>query len=301
MNCARCNATLPERSQFCPICGTPARSASTIPDPAGLPLTAQDPSSAPTTVFPPQSQSGGPEPWIPTLPLQSNNPPQKPLSPSDVPGPLPYYQAQKSAIGANMLPATINTQPANTSKRTRRGGAGCFLGCLTALVIVLLVLGAGWLFGVRPYLHNIAQSEIDAALNSATSQVELIPPQLLVAQGPIVVSEKTINNAIVLNLTPNGPVQHPTTHITPNGIRIDFQLIYQGLTAASAITAVPKVQNGQLVVTNVTVEGPLSFVMSSDEMSVTLNKHIADLQAHLKHSVQQVTLKQGEMDIQFGP
>jgi hypothetical protein len=223
------------------------------------------------------------------------------LSPSDVPDPLPYYQAQKSAIGANMLPATINTRTANTSKRTRRGGAGCALGCLTALVLILLVVGAGWLFGVRPYVHNIAQSELDTALNSATSQVELLPPQLLVGQGPIALHENTINNAIVLNLTPSGPVQQPTTHITPDGIRIDFQLIYQGLTAASAITAVPKVQNGQLIVTNVNVEGPLSFVMSPDEMSVILNKHVADLQAHLKHSVQQVTLKQGEMDIQFGP
>lgn len=199
-----------------------------------------------------------------------------------------------------MLPATINTQPTSTPSRTRRGGAGGAIGCLMAIVIVLLVVGTGWLFVVRPYLHNMAQNELDTALNSATSQVEMIPPQLLQGQGPIAVRENAINNAIVLNLTPSGPVQQPTTQITPSGIRIGFKLNYQGISAPGAITAVPKVQNGHLMMTNVNVEGPLSLIMSSDEMAATLNKHIADMQSHLNHSVQQVTLKQGEMDIQFG-
>jgi hypothetical protein len=232
--------------------------------------------------------------------MQPYNSTQKPLSPSDVPGPLPYYQAQKSAIGANMLPATINTQPTSTANRTRRNGAGCATGCLMAIVIVLLVVGAGWLFAVRPYLHSIAQNELDTALNSATSQISMVPPQLLQGQGPIPIRENALNNALVLNLTPSGPVQQPTTQITPNGIRIGFRLQYQGISAPGAITALPVAQNGQLKATKVNVEGPLSLIMSNDEMTATLNKHFADMQAHLNHSVQQVTLKQGEMDVQFG-
>lgn len=183
-----------------------------------------------------------------------------------------------------MFPAVVNPQP-------RRH---FFRGCLTILVILLLLAGAGWFLLLRPYLHDIAQSQLDHALSAAVDQM---PPQVaLLPPGPLHVQENSLNNLIVLNLAPSNPVQKPNTTINANGVRVAFELF--GFPCA--ISGMPTVTNGRLVASHVNVEGVIGLVMSPEEMTALLNKHLADAQNRLKHQILNVMLDDHEMALVLG-
>ncbi|HLG64773.1 MAG TPA: hypothetical protein VKY19_22725 [Ktedonosporobacter sp.] len=183
-----------------------------------------------------------------------------------------------------MFPTVVNPAP-------RRH---FFRGCLTTLVILLVLAVAGWFLLLRPYLHDIAQTQLDHALSSAIDQM---PPQVaLLPPGPLQVQENSINNLIVLNLAPSNPVQKPNTTINANGVRVAFELF--GLPCA--ISGMPTVTNGRLVASHVTVEGIIGLIMSPEEMTALLNKHLADAQNRLKHQILNVRLNDHEMDLVLG-
>jgi hypothetical protein len=217
-----------------------------------------------------------------------------------MPAPLSYYQANQSQTGAKMFPATVNAQaqPASGTAQRLRRGAGC-VGCLTVVVLLLFVVGAGWTFAVRPYIHSIAQNQLDNAMSNAVQQ---IPPQAaqLPAGSTIPVQESTLTNMIVLNLAPSDPIKQPVAHINSNGVRLEFQLATPIVTMSNAITGVPKVVNGKLQMSNVTVEGPVGLVMSPDDITALLNKHFAEAQTHLQRPISSVQLKDHEMDLILG-
>src|SRR6266700_4296543 len=215
-NCSQCNMPLQPGARFCASCGAPVRSAgsdgaSTSSTQASMeetqrvyPLPPQHvqpptPSNAPTR--PMGSGEAQPPPFMrpiqPTMPVPNA---QNTVSPSPMPAPLSYYQANQSQTGAKMFPATVNAQaqPASGTAQRLRRGAGC-VGCLTVVVLLLFVVGAGWTFAVRPYIHSIAQNQLDNAMSNAVQQ---IPPQAaqLPAGSTIPVQESTLTNMIVLNL-----------------------------------------------------------------------------------------------------
>ena len=193
-----------------------------------------------------------------------------------------------------MLPASNNrAQTLARSDRRPRNRGGCFLGCLTFLVLLLVIVGAGWVFFLRPYIHNIAQSQLDTAMSNAVQQIP--PTAALAPSGTIQVQENVIDNLIKLNIAPSDPIQNPVTHITPAGIRMEFQIY--GL--PNAITMVPQAVNGQIVASSVTVEGIAGLVMSPEEIKALLNKHFSDAQTRIQRSVQSVQLKDRELDLQL--
>ncbi|MBE3558913.1 MAG: zinc ribbon domain-containing protein [Ktedonobacteraceae bacterium] len=216
-------------------------------------------------------------------------------APSSTPsGSFIFYQVSppttsKSRKGKNKM------QPGVVKRPQRSRGLNCALGCLGVLVLLLVAASAGWFLLGRPYAHDIAQAELDRALSSAVNQIPAqasqLPPGYTLA-----VSESTLNNLIVLNLAPSNPVKQPVTKITPAGVRIEFQIY--GL--ACAISGTPQAQDGKLVAANVTTEGPVSLVMSSQEMATLLNRHLADAQAKIGHPVRQVRLKDHEMNLVLG-
>lgn len=188
-----------------------------------------------------------------------------------------------------MPPAVVNTQ---APLRSRRGS--CLLGCLAFLVLLLIMVGAGWFFVARPYLHNIAISQLDSGMSSAVDQ---IPPQAShLSPGPLAVTETALTNLLVLNTAPSSSIQHPVAKISPDGIRIEFQLYGSDC----AVTIFPQAQQGQLVATNVTVEGIIGLILSSDDIKSLLNQYLPQAQARTQHTVQRVLLKNHEMDIVLG-
>ncbi len=189
----------------------------------------------------------------------------------------------------------VQTLSATGEPLPPRRRRGCLARFLITLVLLLIIIGAVWFLALRPYLHNIAQTQIDRVLNDAVDQmpeaVALLPP------GPFTVQENTINNLIVLQSAPSDTVQHIQAHITSNGIRVDFQVY--GF--ACAVTGIPQARNGHLVVTNVNVEGIASLIMSPDEMAATINRHLTDAQKKLNHSIESVQLGNQELGMMLGP
>lgn len=216
------------------------------------------------------------------------------LSSSEYAQPLLHYRLNTTMKGSQKLPAVVNRTDYNGGRR-RRGCGGCVLGGFSSLIVLLLVLGALWVFALRPYAHNIAERELDNALTSAVNQLPAQAKQLPPGS-TIPVNENTINNLIVLNLAPSNPVQHPTTSISGQNVRLDFQLY----NFPCAVTTVPTLDNGRLIVSKVGIEGIFAAIMSPEEMTSLLNKHLNDAQSRLQRTVNNVQLKDHEVDLTLG-
>jgi hypothetical protein len=192
------------------------------------------------------------------------------------------------------MPPTANNR-LETRPRQRRNRAGCAAGCLTILVILLLVVGVGWVFVLRPYLHNIAETQINDALSAGVQQIPTNLPAIPAGLGaiPIPIQDTTINNLFVLNLAPSSPIKNPATQITPDGIHMSFQ----AYGFSNGLSLKPALQNGRLVATNITIDGPFSLIMSPDELTPLLNQNLAAAQNRIKYTIQSVQLKDHEMDL----
>ena len=286
MNCIKCKAPLEANTRFCPNCGEPVSSIG--------------PNSTPVHPAPPYQQAFTAEP--PTLPLdnpkieplilrpgnqqvsqpQAYGPAQHRFQPQAAqPQQSPYYQP-----GVNSLASSGNT-------KTRRRGRGCIVG-LTIILLLLLVLVGGWFLLLRPYLNNQAQNKLDSVLSDAVNH---IPAQAAVAPaGSVKVTENLLNNLLVLNSSPNDIVKNMQIHITPNTMNMQFQVY--GFD--STVTGVPQAKQGHLVITNVTVDGVAGLILSADEITALVNRHLADAQARINHSVVSVQLNNQEMDLVLG-
>ena len=286
MNCIKCKAPLEANARFCPNCGEPVSSIG--------------PNSTPAHPAPPYQQAFRAEP--PTLPLdnqkieplilrpgnqqvsqpQAYGPAQHRFQPQAAqPQQSPYYQP-----GVNSLASSGNT-------KTRRRGRGCIVG-LTIILLLLLVLVGGWFLLLRPYLNNQAQNKLDSVLSDAVNH---IPAQVAVAPaGSVKVTENLLNNLLVLNSSPNDIVKNMQIHITPNTMNMQFQVY--GFD--STVTGVPQANQGHLVITNVTVDGVAGLILSPDEVTALVNRHLADAQARINHSVVSVQLNNQEMDPVLG-
>lgn len=318
MICKNCNVPLEERARFCVKCGAPVaasqpRISQVIPQDATniapQPKRIDHPIRPPKRPIPIQpKQDDVHEPPYNAVPFEMLRVPhpelvemeepekveiKRALSSSEQPQPLLYYQLNTTAKGSHKLPAVVNRTGYN--RRRNRGCLGCILSSLSTLIVLLLIVGALWVFALRPYAHNIAQRELDNALTSAVNQLPAQATQLP-AGSVIPVNENTINNLIVLNLAPSNPVQHPTTSINGQNIRLDFQLY----NFPCAVTMVPTLDNGRLVVNKVGVEGIFSAIMSPEEMTSILNKHLNDAQSKLQRTINTVQLKDHEVDLTLG-
>ncbi len=281
MNCARCNTSLPPEARFCPVCGL------------AVAVDASKPASVDSARVDQPAEEGAPTPsWQVQQPTQP-----APLQPS--PQWMPQNQAMPSQAyqpAVVVSPNALRSTGARSSSPPlpQRHGKRRLTRVLLILAVVLLVLVAGWFVGLRPYLHGLAQSQIDGVLSSAVNQippaqVALIPP----GQRSVPVTETVINNLIVLNTV--SPVQQMHITITPGGLRLDFQ----AYGFACTVTGVPEARGGQLVITNVTVGGVVALIMSPDELTATLDAHLHDAVAKLNRSITGVTLKNHEIDIEL--
>ncbi len=286
MSCIKCKAPLEANARFCPNCGepvssikpnsTPVHSAPSnqpafIAEPPTLPLDKQK--NEPLILRPGNQQASQPQEYGP---MQHRLQPQ-----AAQPQQSPYYQPG------------VNNFASSGSTKTRRRGRGCFVG-LIIILLLLLVLVGGWFLLLRPYLNNQAQNKLDSVLSDAVNH---IPAQVTLAPaGPVKVSENLFNNLLVLNSSPNDVVKNMQIHITPNTMSMQFQVY--GFD--STVTGVPQAKQGHLVITNVTVDGVAGLILSADEITALVNKHLADAQARIKHSIVSVQLNNQEMDLVLG-
>ena len=281
MNCARCNASLLPEARFCPVCGLTVAVDASV-----------DSAQANQSV----------DEYAPTSPWQVQQPTQP--APLQQPYTSPQWMPQNQAMPSQAYQPTMAVSPnavRSTDARSsfpplpQRSRKRRLTRVLLILALVLLVLVAGWFVGLRPYLHGLAQSQIDGVLSNAVNQIPPTQVALIPPGQSVPVPETTINNLITLNIAPADPVQQMHVTITPGGLRLDFQVY--GF--ACTVTGVPEALNGQLVITNVTVGGVVALIMSPDEMAATLDAHLHDAVTKLNLNVAGVTLKNHEIDIEL--
>ena len=279
MNCTRCNAPLIPDARFCRNCGTPVSSA--IPQPA----TTNQAHAGPGEIG--DSPTVLPSSWQSQQPV----PVQPPYSP-----PQAYQPTVAVSPNAGSMPSTgapFVSPPLPTRRRKNRF-MQVLLIFLAVLLIIVLLLVAGWFVVLRPYLHGVAQNEIDGVFSSAIGQINPIEAVVIsTSHAPVVITETDANTFIAMNTA--DPIQQMHMTITQAGLRMDFQLY--GFT--STVTGVPQAVNGQLVMTNVTVQGIASLIMSPDELTTIVNANLHQISTVLHRSISGVILKDHEMDVQL--
>ncbi|GAC1643820.1 MAG: hypothetical protein NVS4B12_08430 [Ktedonobacteraceae bacterium] len=303
MNCVRCNVPLEANARFCRNCGLPVAVSQaqevrpSLPEQATeniLPVVIpQDQQKLHLLSTPPylqqqnyqQQQVLSQTPSTPQS-VQSSLPAlPSPVAHAQGQSPVDYYQPRNGHRGTKMPPAAVNVpQP--------RSRIGCVLGCLSALVVLVLVVIAAWIFALRPYIHDTATTQMDNAMTSAVNQIPaagvFVPPGTTLP-----IQEGVVNSLLGNSIASSDAVQNTNMQIATSGILLNFKLYGQDCT----ISAVPQVQNGKLIAKNVTVSGVISFVMSSKDVTALLNKHLEDAQARINHNITDVRLLDHEIDL----
>jgi hypothetical protein len=281
MNCTRCNTPLESEARFCRNCGFPISDVVSQPASGNAGQVNQQSIGDSPTVLPP--------PWQ----VQQSTPVQAPYAPQA------FQPTVAVSSKADNIPSTgaKSAPPAFPPPPRKNRLMQVLLIVLAALLVLLLVLAGGWFFVLRPYMHGVAQNGVDGIFSSATN---LINPLALAViannHTPIVITETDANNFIAMNSSQSDPIQQAHLSITPAGLQLEFQTY--GLT--STITGVPHVVNGQIVMTDVTVQGVASLIMSPDELTNELNADLQQVSATLQRPISGLVLKDQKMEVQLG-
>ncbi|TMB85715.1 MAG: zinc ribbon domain-containing protein [Chloroflexi bacterium] len=271
MNCTRCNMPLEPNARFCRNCGTPVSMAAT-----------NNPGANPAPPY--RSTDMNESPTLLARPQIGQQPPQQmPLQPQPQQS---YYQPTR-------------VEPTNFSNvqdgRPRRRRGGCLIRSLITFIVLLVLIVGGWFFGLQPYLNKMAHTKLDETLTEAVNNIP--PPLSQLPAGPVSIPEKALNNLLVLQSAPNDIVKNPQIHITSTQARMEFQVY--GFPCA--VTGVPQANSGHLTLTNVNIEGIAALILTPDEITTLVNRHLADAQTKLNHSIDSVQLKDQEVDLVLGP
>src|SRR5947208_1009826 len=269
MNCTTCNMPLEPNARFCRNCGTPVSIAAT-----------NNPGANPAPPY--RSTDMNESPTLLARPLQIGQQPQQQVPPQPQPQP-PYYQ-----------PTPTNFSNVQDGRPRRRRG-GCLIRSLITFIVLLVLIVGGWFFGLQPYLNKMAHTKLDETLTEAVNNIP--PPLSQLPAGPVSIPEKALNNLLVLQSAPNDIVKNPQIHITSTQARMEFQVY--GFPCA--VTGVPQANSGHLTLTNVNIEGIAALILTPDEITTLVNKHLADAQTKLNHSIDSVQLKDQEVDLVLGP
>lgn len=315
MKCPRCNAQLTDDASFCGICGmavsgpkasaVEAQPTFRLSEGNDAPTLASLARSAPPVKPPPGEPAGGGQPgtfqppqagWAPGPANQPQSDPWQQQPPQAVWAPAPVNQPPQPGVA----PASLNNGAVlSPAPRKRRR-----LGCLWTSLVLLLVLAGGlagaWFWGVRPYLHNLAQGELEQALSGPENQILLsmlvVPPGVpLPANLKVIHSTEESMNAY-LSAHNSDQVQNLHMTITTTGMTLGFTAYGQNC----VISAQPFLDNqGQIQVKNVQVQGLLGLIMSNDELTSELNSNLQNFSAQMSHKLSKITLLDHEIDVQL--
>lgn len=147
--------------------------------------------------------------------------------------------------------------------------------------MVLLALVIGGRFALNAFAISQINQALSDAITNVPSQVALLPER------DQTITDSMVNALITRQNSSSSPVQNLTIHFTHNDVEIDFNVF----SFSSTITTVPKIVNGQLVATNVTVQGIAGLILSPDDITNVMNTQIKNLQTHIQHTITAVTLE----------
>lgn len=228
----------------------------------------------------PQLQQGG-----------AGFPPTLPQGPARQPQPAPTWPVAAQQVYPQSLTPQAGNARATNAKPHR--GRRIFLRLLFTLIVLLAILAGAWFLGVRPYLHNIAQTQLDQAFSEVETQVSVLQLALPPGSQVLHISEASIND--YLKAHQPGQLQNLHMTVLPDGLQLDLE----AYGFSSTILAVPIASKNLLQVENVRIQGVLGLVMSSDELTPSLNSHLQNISNQSHRKVQKVTLQSHQMDVQI--
>lgn len=305
MNCVRCNTPLEANARFCRNCGMPVAHPASTPAPNANSGNRSSGTASP--LYQPVS-SNTDAPTVPPTSWQapSNTPRQQPLYLPGQPGqpassastqqaqqwpqqqqqvwrpappqPSPFAQPDKVNV-AGTMPSSATNQP---QKRRKRRGRRLLIGLAVFIVLVVALLIAAR-FALNVYAMNQINQTLSDAINTIPVEVAAVDTN----NQPIPIKEEAVNALIDRQSSASSPVQNLTVHFTPQDVEIDFNIF----AFSSTITTIPKIVNGQLVATNVSIQGIAALVLSPNDVTNLINTQITNLQAHIQHTITAVTLE----------
>lgn len=214
----------------------------------------------------------------------SARPPTSAMSQVSPQSALSFYQSREPLKrSAVVLPQAGQRGQGRTRRR------GCLPGCLISLLVLIVIVGVGWAFALRPYLNSLAISQLNQVM---TNQVNQIPP-LTIPITVLRVTDSELDNLIAQNLTSSSPVQQVQAQITSAGVSLSFQTYH----LPSTITGVPEASQGRLLLSNVSVHGITALLLSSNDLTNLFNQQFAAALGRINRTVKAVTLKDQEMDL----
>jgi len=304
MNCVQCSVPLEANARFCRNCGLPVATSQAqrvLVSPPEEQVT-ENTLSISSLVEELKAHSSSPQAFYQRQPYyqQAQASPKEASTLPEVHASVPtFYQAsfpvQSPLDFYQPREANRGTRSAVVNAPRRRNRAGCVLGCLGMLLVLILVLGAAWVFALRPYIHDVAVTQMDNAMTNVVNQLPAvglpIPPGTTLP-----LSEGTVNTVLANNVADSDPVQGTNMQITSNQILLAFKLYGQD----STITSIPQMQNGKLVATNVATSGVIGLVLSPKDITALLNKHFEDAQTRINHRITNVRLLDHEIDVTVG-
>ena len=282
MNCTNCNMPLVPDARFCRNCG--------------LPISAVNPQPASGQAAQATQLDVGDSPAVLSPSWQIQHPPvpmQQQYAPQAYQPTVAVSQKQANMPGAEARYASPSPPPNRRKNRLVQ----VLLIVLAVLLVIALLLVGGWFLLLRPYAHSQAQNEIDGVFSSAENLINPLAVAIVAASHkPVIITENDANNFITSNSSQSDPIQQVHLSITPAGLQLEFQTY--GLT--STITGVPRVENGQIVMTDVSVQGVASLIMSPDELTNEVNADLQQVSAALNRPITGLVLKNQEMEVQLG-
>lgn len=291
MQCPRCNTPLAAGASFCGVCGNPV----SIQSGSGPGAQGAQP-SAPHPVHDGVTMA---VPFRPDMPVAQAAQPSQRAYPTPSPAPQqagwppqqPAYQPQGAYMPGSMNSTGAGRASSMSAPKRRKRKWPLYV--LLVFVLLVGVLAGSWFLGVRPYLNNLAKTQITQAIGDAQSQLLLFEPLLPTGPSIIHLSEQQMNS--YLSTHASDQLQHLQMTVTPAGLDLTFTV--DGF--ACAIIAVPIAVNGTIQVTNVQTQGVLGLVLSGDELTSILNTSLPNLVQQMNRKIDKVTLQNHEMDIQM--
>jgi hypothetical protein len=193
-------------------------------------------------------------------------------------------------------PNRARRRPDERSARNRR------LGCLVALIWVVLAVVLGYQYWLRPQVSAVIGREVGRQLGDGppgatdvAAQVEQGAAQALptavaaLPTGELRVSEQEANDYIGANREALGPIDELRVRFEPGMIRVELR----ALGVSGAATSELAVQDGRVVAVDPQIEGPLSSLIAIEDLVRPLEQQLNDQLAAQGRRITDVRIEPG--------
>ena len=196
----------------------------------------------------------------------------------------------------------------------RRQRRGC-LGGLFALLVIIGLLALGYIFVLKPMLSSaiadqlvgpakpsvsaLASSSqappgaIGSAQNAALDQAAALLPSAIAALpiGEVVVKADQLNALIAAHPTAIAPLERATLRFTKGSAVATVAA--SGLTGTATLSLAA--QDGRLVVTSASIDGPLAFLVPADTLTKTLTDRFNAELAAQGRRIDDLRIEEGQL------